>query len=81
MLMKPNFVTDRNEFYISYNDRDTNIYGSDTTALVFGQMERFYILNGDHRKEYSTLKDFNACFEYFKQNSQNINKFSEQPSN
>lgn len=79
MFPVPNFVTDRDEFYISFNNVDTSIYGNDTTALVFGNMERFYILNGDHRKEYSMLKDFNACFEYFKENINQINKFSEKP--
>ena len=79
MPFTPNFVTDKDNFYISYNDYDSDIYGSDTTALVFGQMEAFYILNGDHRKNYTLLKGFNACLEYFKKNIIHINKYSEEP--
>jgi len=37
-------------WYVSYNNRDTAEYGSDTTALVLGQMECFFVLNGDHRE-------------------------------
>lgn len=36
-------------WYISYNNCDIAAYGSDTTALVLGQMEYFLILVGDHR--------------------------------
>jgi len=78
-LFIPNDVIEGDDFYISYNDYDTFIYGSDTTALVLGQMEHFYILNGDHRKEYLPLikKGFNACFDYFNDHRERINKHSE----
>lgn len=78
-IMVPNKVVQCNKFYISYNNYDTDIYGSDTTALVLGVMEKFYILNGDHRKNYNALKDkgFEACFEYFKNNSDLKNKNSD----
>lgn len=79
MLFTPNSIADRKSFYISFNDYDIELYGNNTTALVFGEMERFFILNGDHRKAYTELKDFNACFEYFKNNIKFINKFSEKP--
>ena len=36
------------DFYLSLNTHDTSIYGCTTTALVLGQMQRFYILSGDH---------------------------------
>jgi hypothetical protein len=64
----PNSVIDGNGFYISYNAHDISIYGSDTTALVLGQMQRFYILAGDHRGQYAALIDrgFDACLDYFK---------------
>ncbi len=54
-------------FYISYNSYDVEIYGCDTTALVLGQMQNFYILNFDHREQYKELvpKGFKACLEYF----------------
>ena len=79
--MVPNTVieAENGDFYVSYNDYDISIYGTDTTALVKGQMEKFYILNGDHRKQYSVLipKGFNACLDYFKKNIKFINKNSD----
>jgi hypothetical protein len=68
-------------FYISYNNHDTDLYGSDTTALVLGQMEKFYILNGDHRAQYATLIEsgFDACLEYFRANISLINMRSDKP--
>lgn len=64
----PNTVTHGTGFYVSYNDHDTSIYGSDTTALVVGQMERFYILKGDHRRQYADLipSGYEACLSYYK---------------
>ncbi len=75
----PNVTTDGDGFFVSFNDRDSAIYGSDTTALVFGQMQAFYILNGDHRAAYSSLipQGFDACLDYFKANVQHANKFSD----
>ncbi|PGK51869.1 hypothetical protein CN918_29190 [Priestia megaterium] len=66
-------------FYISYNARDVAIYGSKTTALVLGQMQKFYILNGDHRKQYAELinQGFHKCLSYYKDNIHNANKNSE----
>ena len=66
-------------FYISYNDFDTAIYGSDTTALVLGQMVNFYILNGDHRKEYNALIEsgLQSCLDYFQNHRDQKNKYSE----
>lgn len=68
-----------NGFYVSYNVVDRRIYGCDTTALVLGQMERFYILNGDHREAYSRLigKGFNECLDYFMNNIKAANEYSE----
>lgn len=68
-----------NGFYISYNSYDVEIYGDVTTALVLGQMQKFYILNGDHRKEFKNIiKDgFEKCMEYFKENIALINKYSD----
>lgn len=75
----PNTTIDGSGFYISYNDHDTGIYGSDTTALVLGQMEKFYILKGDHRAQYLPLIDqgFDACLAYFKANAQDVHKHSD----
>lgn len=66
-------------FFVSYNNYDTELYGSETTALVLGQMQKFYILNGDHRKQYAEIinQGFQACLSYFKDNMMNVNKHSE----
>lgn len=78
----PNTIMEGDGFYVSYNDYDVDFYGSDTTALVLGQMERFYILNGDHRAQYQGLirDGFDACLSYFKENLQQANKYSEMPA-
>lgn len=75
----PNTVQEGDGFYVSYNKYDTDIYGSDTTALVIGQMARFYILNGDHRAQYRALLSdgLDACLAYFEQNLESVNKFSD----
>ena len=74
-----NTVIDGEGFYVSYNNYDTALYGDVTTALVIGQMEHFYILYGDHRKNYIPLinKGIDACLLYFKQNINLIAKYSE----
>lgn len=78
-VLIPNEVIESDGFYISYNNWDVATYGSDTTALVWGQMQRFYVLNGDHRSEYQKLIDdgFDACLEYFNANIGQANKYSE----
>lgn len=80
-LQTPNDVVDGDGFYVSYNCVDASIYGCDTTALVVGQMEAFYILNGDHRAEYAPLisEGFDACMGYFMENIEQINKRSDKP--
>jgi hypothetical protein len=79
MFIIPNTVREADGFYISYNDLDSTIYGSDTTALVIGQMEAFYILNGDHRKAYQTrlLSGLATCLAYYQENLQHKNKHSD----
>jgi hypothetical protein len=77
----PNDTIDGDGFYVSYNCRDEAIYGCDTTALVFGQMQAFYILNGDHMAAYADLivDGFDACMAYFEEHIDQINKRSDQP--
>lgn len=67
-----------NGFYISYNDYDVDIYGSDTTALVLGQMEEFLILNGNHVDGYRKLSGlpFSKYLNYFRKNEKYMNKFT-----
>lgn len=68
-------------FYVSYNQHDIATYGDVTTALVLGQMQRFYILNGNHSEAYKKLEKagFLKCMDYFKHNINLINKYSDLP--
>lgn len=89
-ILVPNEITNNNkirgtykgfnlrEYYISYNDYDTNIYGSDTTALVIetDTKEYFYVLNGDHRKELNN-KTLDDCLAYVANNQDKLSKYSE----
>lgn len=65
-------------FYVSYNDYDVDVYGSDTTALVLGQMQEFLILNGNHIKEYKKLngEPFSKYLDYFRKNKKYMNLFT-----
>jgi hypothetical protein len=78
----PNSVLDAGMFYVSVNYRDSAIYGDVTTALVVGQMQSFYILNGDHARQYAELvpQGFDACMNYFLANSDKISRFSRKPT-
>lgn len=78
-ILLPNSVIDGDGFYISYNDYDLRTYGCDTTALVVGQMEKFYILKGDHRAQYSPLigEGLDACLAYFKKNIAEAHHYSD----
>jgi hypothetical protein len=79
----PNDTIDGDGFYVSFNDVDVgeSMYGSATTALVRGQMEAFYILNGNHMAQYAEIMEdgFDACMRYFEDNIHLINKRSDQP--
>jgi hypothetical protein len=67
------------DYYVSYNDTDSRIYGCATTALVVENMRYFYILNGDHRAGYAQLMDkgIDACLNYFRDHIDQISKFSD----
>lgn len=75
----PNTVAYGEGFYVSYNDHDLGIYGCDTTALVWGQMQKFYILKGDHRAQYAPFigRGFDACLAYYKANLQDAHDHSD----
>lgn len=68
-------------FYVGYNEQHIDLCWCVTTALVSGQMEAFYILNGDHRRQYADVmgRGFEACMEYFMENIDQINKRSDRP--
>ncbi|MDU8350777.1 hypothetical protein RYA05_02595 [Pseudomonas syringae pv. actinidiae] len=78
-LVSHNSVVAGSDFYVSHNDHDISIYGCETTALVVGQMQAFYVLNGDHREAYKALiaNGFDACLDYFKANIEHANKHSD----
>lgn len=67
MYPRHNDIIESKDHYISYNFADRSVYGTDTTAIVIGQMQRFYILKGDHT-EYLKDKNFKQCMEYFQNN-------------
>ncbi len=76
----PNQITsEADEFYVSYNSRDWRIYGCETTALVWGQMQKFYVLNGNHTAAYQALEGqgWDAHYAYFCKNYGLRNKMSE----
>lgn len=77
----PNDVIDGDGFYVSYNDVDAAIYGSDTTALVIGQMQAFYILDGNHMAAYAPLieQGLEACLGYFASRPELVNAKSDAP--
>lgn len=79
MFPTPNTTKSGDGFYVSYNAVDYAIYGSDTTALVIGQMESFHILNGDHQKAYQPLipQGLDACMAYFEAHRDQINHRSD----
>lgn len=70
-------------FYISYNNYDTNIYGDVTTALVLGQMQKFYILRENHIKQYkkiikeNTSECFDKCLAYFRNCPYKVIKYTD----
>lgn len=71
-----NRTTDGEGFYISYNFADRAIYGCVTTAVVVGQMQRFYILNGNHENELIG-KSFAECLDYLHDHAKELNSMSE----
>lgn len=77
----PNQIAGGDGFYVSFNDVDHAIYGCDTTALVVGQMQAFYILDGDHRQDYAPLieEGLDACLGYFRSHIDQMNERSDLP--
>lgn len=75
----PNTVRSGDGFYVSHNSEDISVYGCETTALVLGQMAHFYILKGDHRRQYEDriALGLDACLDYFRANSGDIHPYSE----
>jgi hypothetical protein len=64
------------DFYVSFNDVDVSLYGAETTAVVLGQMQRFYVLSGNHEKAL-VGKSFPECLEYLHAHASELNHRSE----
>ena len=80
ITLSPTLPPDGKEYYVSVNYTDVALYGDITTALVVGQMEQFYILNGDHAEQYTALLPLGlaACEAYFTTHCKTqINKYSD----
>lgn len=76
------FKEAQGEYYFSYNPSN-EAYGNETTAIVIGRMRAFYILNGNHQHELSKRSQaggLRACAEYFFENIDMINSFSQRAS-
>lgn len=71
--------SEEENYYISYNHSRRD-YGVDTTALVItignNEKEVFYILKGNHSKQYVECKDLKDCINYFMSNKEYIHEYS-----
>lgn len=76
-------LIETDEYYISYNNKDVNIYGCDTTAIVASDMTKFLILNGNHVKPYYEIiqkgGSYKDCIAYFKKHIEEKSRFSDLP--
>lgn len=73
----PNTIAeDHKDYYISYCT-DTRDYGCVTTALVLNSPNKFLVLEGDHREQYSECDGLERCFEYFKSREDLKSKYSD----
>lgn len=78
----PNDITkETKDFYISFNSRDSYIYGDVTTALVDKNQSKFLILNGNHTEQYNNIVSngggYAECVEYFESHISMKSKFSD----
>jgi hypothetical protein len=72
-----NQIANFDGYYISYCSSGIQF---DTTAIVLGQMERFYILDGDHSNELEALSregGVQACIKYFYDHIEQASRYSE----
>ena len=76
-----NSVLNLEDCLISYNPNTGGLIsffeadnGGDETALIF--KEKYYILNGDFREEYSKFNNFKECKKFFDKNLDKISSWS-----
>ena len=72
---------DAEEFYISY-EHFSFAYGCPTTALVIDRYKQnigdlFYILKGDHRKQYNSCEMLQDSIRYLLSNKSIIHEYSD----
>ena len=79
-IFTSNSVTNQNkEYYVSYEPSARN-YGVDTTAFVsYDKVGNsiFYILEGNHVKNYEKCQTFQEHMDYFKNNINLMHKYSD----
>ena len=73
-----NDTIDGDGFYVSC-DSHCSAYGTPTTALVVGQMEKFFILKGNHMSAYAERipQGLEACMAYYRENKNLIHPYSD----
>lgn len=71
-LSTGNHVLRKEDFYISYNNNPGGVISAfkgdgDNIETALCKDDKFYILNGDFRKEYEAIVDegFDKCYEFF----------------
>lgn len=73
-----NDVLQRDNFHISYLNNSSDYDVPETTALVFANQLLFFVLGGDHRKEYLARQDsFKDCLDYFLNHLDETSVFSD----
>ncbi len=68
-------------FSIFYNNSQSDIFGGPITALMEGNMKKFFILNGDHIQGYAIAakNGYYSCLDYFVKNIKSMNTISDIP--
>ena len=77
-----NVISHSPHWHISYNSADATLYGCDTTALVLGQDECYFILKGDHRNEFKEIIKEESfvlvkCLEYVQAHKDLLHDYSD----
>lgn len=70
-----NFILKGKDFYISYNPNTSSlgVFGGDGEETALVKDDKYYILNGDFRKEYESIVEqgFDICKEFFDKKAKN----------
>lgn len=63
-----NMVLQRKGYFISYNPNPGIQVGGEGEETALVKDKKYYILLGDFRKQYTKLKTYKECKEFFKKN-------------